>query len=134
MTPQEQMEKLRRLLQGAGYRIVRIDGADLKDYDNRAVRALILAWCEDNQEIDIRTKIETRLEAGESARTISLDLASLKTWFVVATGEDAEEWERLDSYDEAVYSADTCGPGSTVWRAEDYDADQSEDGPLYTVD
>lgn len=60
MTPQEQWARLGRLLKNAGYAIVRKGGAPLRDYDNRALRALILAWCEDNQEttMDITFEID----------------------------------------------------------------------------
>lgn len=55
--------------------------------------------------------------------------------FVVALGDDAEEWSRHDTLDEADSEAEERAGRRkvTVWRAEDYDSQSGQVRPLRTI-
>ena len=51
--------------------------------------------------------------------------------YVVATGEEADEWSRHATLDDARTEAGEQGVGSSIWTVESYDADRSS-GPIET--
>ena len=55
--------------------------------------------------------------------------------YVVATGEDADEWSRHATLEAAREEANAKGPGASIWDADSYDADLGEGGlPIETID
>lgn len=70
--------------------------------------------------------------AAECARVLSDAAAQDDRPYVVATGDDADEWCRCETLADAREEAEQQGAGASIWTAASYDAERSS-GPVEIV-